>query len=103
MAKRTVTVCDICGAILGDDACRIGPVVVGHSFDGHRNDEDTATVDLCPEHYRAVASLVDSVTGRDAHDTTRLFNRAQAEAVVLLVVCRWGKLLKSIQDAGVPA
>lgn len=100
MAKRTVTVCDICGVVLGPDACRIGPVVVGHSFDGHRNEEDTVSLDLCPEHYRRVSAAVDHVAGVDTHGTTRTFERAQAEAVIVLLVRLWGTVLQTIETAG---
>lgn len=99
MAKRTVTVCDICGAIL-EEPCLLGPVVVGSTWDGHRNEEDTATVELCQEHHRRLRAAVDDVAGIHAHGTTRNFKRAQAEAVIVLLVRRWGAVLQTIETAG---
>jgi hypothetical protein len=99
MAKRTVTVCDICGAIL-EEPCLLGPVVVGSTNDGHRNEEDTAAVELCHEHYRKLRAAVDVVAGVDAHGTTRTFGRDQAEAVIVLLVRRWGAVLQTIETAG---
>lgn len=99
MAKRTVTVCDICGAVLEDPQV-FGPFVVGHTFDGHRNEEDTASLELCPEHYRKIRAAVDVVSGVDAHGSTRNFKRDHAQAVIVLLVRRWGAVLQTIETAG---
>lgn len=96
MATRTVTVCDICGTVLDMSQHMVMRSVVGSSYDGHRNEDDTALVDLCPEHFRAMRAAVDLVAGVHDHGARRIFNREQAEAVIVLLVQRWGNALATI-------
>ena len=94
MATCTVTVCDICGTVLDKTThMRMGPVIVGSTYDGHRNYDDRAQIDLCPQHFRIVDAMLSKVAGDNAHGTTRVFDRDMALAVIILIVRDFGQTL----------
>ncbi len=97
MATRTVTVCDICGAILeASQRMSTGQIVVGSSYDGHRSEDDVVMLDLCPKHHRELEAVVDTVAGVNSHGSQRVFDRDTARAVLVLAVWHWGHALASI-------
>lgn len=96
MATRTVTVCDICDRVLDVTQHMKMSSIVGSTYDGHRNEDDAVTIDLCPQHHRALEAVMDTVAGVNSHGTQRVFDRDTAKAVLVLAVRHWGHALASI-------
>ena len=65
-------------------------------LDKARNEDDAATIDLCPQHHRALEAVVDIVAGVNSHGSQRVFDRDTARAVLVLAVRHWGHALASI-------